>query len=90
LLLQIAFKFFDQDGSGDVTFDEFKRVFSANLGPDAIPFDFDSAWVKLYLGKVGGQHVLGYKWVMSFRRRAFSSCGAELTWFRAFAASSPS
>ncbi|KDE08230.1 hypothetical protein MVLG_01497 [Microbotryum lychnidis-dioicae p1A1 Lamole] len=56
----IAFKFFDTDGSGDVSFDEFKSTFSANLGPDAIPFDFDSSWVKLYLGKVGGKHVLGY------------------------------
>lgn len=44
-----------------MSFDEFKRAYSANLGPDAIPFDFESDWVKLYLGKVGGQHVLGYK-----------------------------
>jgi solute carrier family 25 aspartate/glutamate transporter 12/13 len=58
---QIAFRFFDLDGNGAVSFDEFKRAYSANLGPDAIPFDFESDWVKLYLGKVGGQHVLGYK-----------------------------
>ncbi|ORY72748.1 mitochondrial inner membrane protein [Leucosporidium creatinivorum] len=56
----IAFKFFDSDGSGDVSFDEFKRVFSENLPADSIPFNFDAAWVKLYLGKVGGSHVLGY------------------------------
>lgn len=56
----IAFRFFDLDGNGAVSFDEFKRVYSANVGPDAIPFDFESDWVKLYLGKVGGQHVLGY------------------------------
>jgi hypothetical protein len=30
-----------RDGSGTITFDEFKTVFSANIGPDAIPFNFD-------------------------------------------------
>jgi solute carrier family 25 aspartate/glutamate transporter 12/13 len=29
------------DGSGTNTFDEFKSVFSAEIGPDAIPFNFD-------------------------------------------------
>jgi len=29
------------DGSGTITFDEFKSVFSAEIGPDAIPFNFD-------------------------------------------------
>ncbi|KXN88836.1 Calcium-binding mitochondrial carrier protein [Leucoagaricus sp. SymC.cos] len=56
----IAFQFFDVDDSGYITFDEFKTVFSANIGPDAIPFDFDCDWVKLYLGKKDGAHVLGY------------------------------
>ncbi|TDL28085.1 mitochondrial carrier [Rickenella mellea] len=56
----IAFQYFDVDRSGTITFDEFKNVFSANLGPDAIPFDFDCDWVKLYLGKKDGAHVLGY------------------------------
>lgn len=56
----IAFQFFDVDHSGYITFDEFKTVFSANIGPDAIPFNFDCDWVKLYLGKKDGTHVLGY------------------------------
>ena len=30
-----------RDGSGTITFDEFKSVFSAAIGPDAIPFNFD-------------------------------------------------
>jgi hypothetical protein len=29
------------DGAGTITFDEFKNVFSAEIGPDAIPFNFD-------------------------------------------------
>ncbi|KAF8527409.1 mitochondrial inner membrane protein [Hysterangium stoloniferum] len=56
----MAFKYFDADSSGTITYDEFKNVFSANLGPDSIPFDFDCDWVKLYLGKRDGTHVLGY------------------------------
>ncbi|KAI0046609.1 mitochondrial carrier [Auriscalpium vulgare] len=56
----IAFQYFDTDGSGTITFDEFKNTFIANVGPDAIPFDFDCDWVKLYLGKKNGAHVLGY------------------------------
>ncbi|KAI0003749.1 mitochondrial inner membrane protein [Russula compacta] len=56
----IAFQYFDVDGSGTITFDEFKNVFSAEIGPDAIPFNFDCDWVKLHLGKKSGAHVLGY------------------------------
>ena len=56
----MAFQYFDVDHNGFITFEEFKSVFSANIGPDAIPFDFDCDWVKLYLGKKNGAHVLGY------------------------------
>ncbi|KAG2156541.1 mitochondrial carrier domain-containing protein [Suillus bovinus] len=56
----IAFQYFDVDNSGTITFDEFKNVFLANVGPSAIPFDFDCDWVKLYLGRKNGTHVLGY------------------------------
>ncbi|KAJ6503253.1 mitochondrial carrier domain-containing protein [Mycena vitilis] len=56
----MAFQYFDVDHSGFIDYNEFKTVFSANVGPDAIPFDFDCDWVKLYLGKKNGSHVLGY------------------------------
>jgi len=29
------------DRNGFISFDEFKGVFIANVGPDAIPFNFD-------------------------------------------------
>ena len=29
------------DNDGFISFDEFKSVFVANVGPDAIPFNFD-------------------------------------------------
>jgi solute carrier family 25 aspartate/glutamate transporter 12/13 len=56
----MAFQYFDVDNSGTITYEEFKNVFSANVGPDSIPFDFDCDWIKLYLGKKNGTHVLGY------------------------------
>ncbi|KAF8167349.1 mitochondrial carrier domain-containing protein [Crassisporium funariophilum] len=56
----MAFQYFDVDHSGFIDYDEFKTVFSSNLGPDAIPFDFECDWIKLYLGKKNGTHVLGY------------------------------
>ncbi|KAI0828971.1 mitochondrial carrier [Trametes gibbosa] len=56
----IAFQYFDVDESGTISYDEFKNVFNANIGPDAIPFDFECDWVKLYIGKKNGAHVLGY------------------------------
>ncbi|KIM47475.1 hypothetical protein M413DRAFT_439135 [Hebeloma cylindrosporum] len=56
----MAFQYFDVDSSGNIDYNEFKTVFSANLGPDAIPFDFESDWIRLYLGKKNGTHVLGY------------------------------
>ncbi|KAF9454175.1 mitochondrial carrier [Macrolepiota fuliginosa MF-IS2] len=56
----IAFQYFDVDDSGYITFDEFKTVYSENIGPESIPFDFECDWVKLYLGKKDGTHVLGY------------------------------
>lgn len=55
----IAFQYFDSDKSGTIDFDEFKSVFNANVSPSAIPFNFDCDWVRLYLGKKNGAHVLG-------------------------------
>ncbi|KAH8927521.1 mitochondrial carrier [Atractiella rhizophila] len=60
---QVAFRFFDLDGNGSVSFEEFQRVYAQMLEKkDAFPFDFGSPWLKLYLGKKHGtgEHVLGY------------------------------
>ena len=57
---EIAFRWFDTDNNGLVSFDEFQAVFKAAMGTNAIPFDFDSPWVTLYLGKKDGKHVLDY------------------------------
>lgn len=57
---EIAFRWFDTDNNGSVAFDEFQNVFKATIAPDAIPFNFDSPWVTLYLGRKDGVHVLDY------------------------------
>ncbi|KAG2175016.1 hypothetical protein INT43_006078 [Umbelopsis isabellina] len=58
---EIAFKLFDIAGSGKITFDQFKQVLSSNLPPDAVPFDFDCDWLKLYIGNKEGHHELTYE-----------------------------
>lgn len=77
---QIAFRVFDTNGDGQVLFDEFKNSFQQMRGPDAIPFDFDSPWVKLYLGKQDGGHVLGFKCVP--RQLSLLTCIVEADWRR--------
>ncbi|ORX36058.1 putative mitochondrial inner membrane protein [Kockovaella imperatae] len=57
---QLAFQVFDADASGSIDYDEFKAVLSANTAASGIPFDFDCDWMKLYVGKRGGRHVLEY------------------------------
>lgn len=47
------------DASGSINFDEFKEVLNRNIVASGIPFDFDSPWLTLYLGKKDGRHVLG-------------------------------
>ncbi|GAA5844177.1 hypothetical protein JCM5353_005892 [Sporobolomyces roseus] len=56
----IAFRYFDTDGNGQVAFDEFKEVLTSLNGPDSLPFNFDSPWVTLYLGKGKAGHYLGF------------------------------
>ncbi|CAD6587414.1 MAG: mitochondrial aspartate-glutamate transporter agc1 [Cyphobasidiales sp. Tagirdzhanova-0007] len=65
---EIAFRWFDTDNNGMVSYSEFQEVFKATIGPDAIPFDFDSPWVALYLGKKDGVHVLDYPQFAQFMK----------------------
>ncbi|KAF7722920.1 mitochondrial aspartate-glutamate transporter agc1 [Apophysomyces ossiformis] len=58
---EIAFRLFDVNGTGKVTFDQFKNVLSSNLPDDAVPFDFDCDWLKLYIGNKEGHHELTYE-----------------------------
>lgn len=48
-----------RDGSGTITFDEFKSVFSSHIGPDAIPFNFD--WfAPAFLARGNTNHLNAY------------------------------
>jgi solute carrier family 25 aspartate/glutamate transporter 12/13 len=60
---RVAFSVFDLDGNGSLGLDEFKKVFSESLGPRSLPFNFDTPWLKMYMGKAEGDHVVGYTWV---------------------------
>ncbi|KAG6276180.1 hypothetical protein E4U48_001745 [Claviceps purpurea] len=55
----IAFRLFDVDRTGNVTFDNFRRLYDLNKGPDNIPFNWDCEWAKLYLGRKK-RHDLSY------------------------------
>ncbi|KAI8992444.1 mitochondrial carrier domain-containing protein [Pilobolus umbonatus] len=57
---EVAFRLFDVDGTGKVTFDQFKKVLSSNMPSDAVPFDFECDWLKLFIGAREGHHELGY------------------------------
>jgi solute carrier family 25 aspartate/glutamate transporter 12/13 len=58
---EIAFRLFDTDGTGKITKDQFKQILSANIGKDAIPFDFECEWLKLYTGGKDATHEMAYK-----------------------------
>ncbi|KAG0015650.1 mitochondrial aspartate-glutamate transporter agc1 [Podila clonocystis] len=57
---EVAFRLFDTAGSGKITREQFKQILSANIGKDAIPFDFECEWLKLYTGKAA-THEMPYK-----------------------------
>lgn len=56
---EIAFRLFDVQRLGYVEFDEFRRIYELNKGPDSIPFNWNCEWAKLYLGG-SKKHKLDY------------------------------
>ncbi|KAF9305493.1 mitochondrial aspartate-glutamate transporter agc1 [Mortierella antarctica] len=58
---EIAFRLFDTAGTGAITRDQFKKILSANIGSDAVPFDFECEWLKLYAGSKDATHEMPYK-----------------------------
>ena len=57
---EIAFRLFDVDRTGDVKYDDFRRLYELNKGPGNIPFDWDCEWAKLYIGSRKKRHNLNY------------------------------
>ncbi|KAL1840215.1 hypothetical protein VTJ49DRAFT_698 [Mycothermus thermophilus] len=57
---EIAFRLFDVDRLGTVKYDDFRRLYELNKGPDSIPFDWNCEWVKLYIGSKTRRHDMNY------------------------------
>ena len=58
---EIAFRLFDVERLGTVKYDDFRRLYELNKGPDSIPFDWDCEWAKLYIGSKTKRHNLDYQ-----------------------------
>ncbi|KAI1138889.1 mitochondrial carrier [Hypoxylon sp. FL0543] len=57
---EIAFRLFDVSRTGSVKYEDFRRLYERNKGPDSIPFDWDCEWAKLYIGDKSKRHTLSY------------------------------
>ncbi|KAK4113853.1 mitochondrial carrier [Canariomyces notabilis] len=58
---EIAFRLFDVDRLGAVKYDDFRRLYELNKGPDSLPFDWDCEWAKLYIGSKKKRHSMDYQ-----------------------------
>ncbi|KAK0639029.1 mitochondrial carrier domain-containing protein [Cercophora newfieldiana] len=58
---EIAFRLFDVERLGTVKYDDFRRLYELNKGPDSIPFDWDCEWAKLYIGCKTKRHSMDYQ-----------------------------
>lgn len=57
---EIAFRLFDVDRTGNVKYDDFRKLYELNKGANNIPFDWDCEWAKLYIGSRKKRHNLDY------------------------------
>ncbi|KAI9008111.1 mitochondrial carrier domain-containing protein [Gaertneriomyces semiglobifer] len=48
---EIAFRLFDEDHDGRITLDQFRQIVTSNQPKEAVPFDFNSDWMTLFVGK---------------------------------------
>ncbi|KAK3378375.1 mitochondrial carrier domain-containing protein [Podospora didyma] len=58
---EIAFRLFDVSRTGSVKYDDFRKLYELNKGPDSIPFNWDCEWAKLYIGSKNKRHLLDYQ-----------------------------
>ncbi|MCJ1352486.1 MAG: mitochondrial aspartate-glutamate transporter agc1 [Icmadophila ericetorum] len=57
---EIAFRLFDEDGTGTVKYENFQKLYNMNKGNDSIPFDWNCEWASLYLGGKKHRHEMTY------------------------------
>ncbi|KAG6357102.1 hypothetical protein INS49_014979 [Diaporthe citri] len=58
---EIAFRLFDVERLGTVKYEDFRRLYELNKGPDSIRFDWDCEWAKLYIGSTKKRHAMDYE-----------------------------
>lgn len=58
---EIAFRLFDVERLGHVKYDDFRKLYELNKGPDSLPFDWDCEWAKLYIGSKKKRHDMDYQ-----------------------------
>ncbi|MCJ1455959.1 mitochondrial aspartate-glutamate transporter agc1 [Mycoblastus sanguinarius] len=57
---EIAFRLFDENGTGTIKYDDFQNLYNTNKGSDSIPFDWNSEWASLYVGSKRHRHDITY------------------------------
>ena len=57
---EIAFRLFDEKGTGMIKYDDFQRLYNQNKGVETIPFDWNSEWASLYVGSRKHRHDITY------------------------------
>ena len=57
---EIAFRLFDEGGTGAIKYDHFQKLYNMNKGPDSIPFDWNCEWASLYIGGKKHRHDMTY------------------------------
>lgn len=57
---EIAFRLFDLEGNGTVSFDTVQGLYNMNKSAESIPFDWNSEWASLYTGRTKSRHDMTY------------------------------
>lgn len=57
---EIAFRLFDEQGTGTIRYDDFQRLYNLNKGKETIPFDWNCEWASLYTGGRKHRHDMTY------------------------------
>ena len=57
---EIAFRFFDINGTGSVKFEDFVGIYNEAKGDGSLPFNWNSGWASLYVGGSKHRHEITY------------------------------
>ena len=57
---EIAFRLFDEKGTGTIKYDDFYKLYNLNKGEQTIPFDWNCEWASLYIGGRKRRHDMTY------------------------------